>query len=124
MTMAKKASKLFVSWLESEMDKRKWSISVTARQAALSHPVISDILNLQAQPTLDTCVALAKAFEMPPEEVLRLAGLLSGHPDARLQTLIDLYNNLSLENRDELIAYAEMRYRLQENRSQRKRVNK
>ena len=116
-----KASKLFVSWLQSEMDKRKWGITGTARQAALSHPVISDIMNLQVQPTFDTCVALAKAFEMPPEEVLRLADLLPGHPDARLQTLIDLYNNLSLGNRDELIAYAEMRYRLQEDRSQGKR---
>jgi transcriptional regulator with XRE-family HTH domain len=94
------------------MEKRGWGMAVTARRASLSHPVISDIVNLQAQPTFETCVGLAKAFEMPPEEVLRRANMLSSHSDARLQTLIDLYNNLSPQDRIDLIAYAEMRYRL------------
>ena len=110
--MKRRASKSFITWLKTEMNRKDWGITVTAKKAGLSHPVISDIMNFQLQPSFETCVGLAKAFEMPPEEVLRRANMLSSHSDARLQTLIDLYNNLSSQDRIDFIAYAEMRYRL------------
>ncbi len=112
--MAKQASKSFMTWLKSEMDKRDWGITVTARKAGLTHPVISDILNLQVQPTFETCVALANAFRVPPDEVMRMASLLPGTDldidDEDLQKIIDTYKYLSQEERKDIVAYALMRY--------------
>lgn len=74
--MAGRVTKEFLAWLKSEMESRDWGISYTAQKAGVSHPVISDIINLEKQPTFETCVALARAFDKRPEEVIYKAGLL------------------------------------------------
>ena len=66
----------FVSWLKQEFEKRNWAIRAAARRIGVSHPTISDIVTLQKQPSYETCLAIANAFNKPPEWVLRLAGLL------------------------------------------------
>ena len=66
----------FVSWLKQEFEKRNWAIRAAARRIGVSHPTISDIVTLQKQPSYETCLAIANAFNKPPEWVLRMAGLL------------------------------------------------
>jgi transcriptional regulator with XRE-family HTH domain len=79
--MKRRASKSFIIWLKTEMHRKDWGITVTAKKAGLSHPVISDIMNFQLQPSFETCVGLAKAFDLPLEAVLIKAGYLLSTED-------------------------------------------
>ncbi len=65
----------FKEWLRSELDKRKWSIREAARNFGVSHPTISDIFNLDRQPSYETCAAIANTLSIPPIEIWKLAGL-------------------------------------------------
>lgn len=73
--MRKYASDQFIQWLNNEISKRNWSMRQTAREAGLSHTVISNVLN-GGQPTFDTCAALAEAFNLPAIDVFKIAGLV------------------------------------------------
>lgn len=72
--MPKQAPPEFIAWLKSQMEAQGWNITRTAREAGVSQPVVSDILNLGEQPTFETCKGLAKAFDKPLMMVLVLAG--------------------------------------------------
>ena len=65
----------FLNWLNSEITKREWSVRQTARAANLSHTIISNLLSGD-KPTFNTCAALAEAFNVPPNYVFQLAGLI------------------------------------------------
>ena len=69
------AKKEFVDWLNIEMEKRGWSIRQTARAANLSHTVIAVALSGD-KPTFNTCAGLADAFNVSPNFVFQLAGLI------------------------------------------------
>lgn len=62
------------------MNEKNWSARETAREAGLSHPVITEILN-GFQPSAKTCKALAKVFKYPETQLLRMAGIVSEKPD-------------------------------------------
>lgn len=66
----------FSTWLTGEMDKRGWNNSELARRAGLVPSTISMVISQQKNPGLDFCVGIALAFRLPPEIVLRKAGLL------------------------------------------------
>jgi len=76
LTHMNEAPEEFVSWLKQEFEKRNWAIRAAARRIGVSHPTISDIVTLQKQPSYETCMAIAKAFNKSPVWILRLAGLL------------------------------------------------
>jgi transcriptional regulator with XRE-family HTH domain len=75
----------FSVWICAEIVKRGWKASDLARAANVSKGTISDILNERRRPGLDVCVAIARALKYPPEDVLRIAGLLP--PDKGLGDL-------------------------------------
>ena len=71
-----KAPDAFSVWIKTKLDAKGWGIREAARNMELSHPTISSMVTYGEQPSFYTCRALAKAFDVPVEEILRLAGLL------------------------------------------------
>ena len=71
----------FVTWLETELNKRNWKRSDLARAIKMSDTALTLVYNGQRKPGTDMCLAIAKVFDLPPELVYRQAGLLPEAPD-------------------------------------------
>ena len=65
-------------WLRVETARRRWSYREVARQSGYSNTAISGIANGD-NTTPEVCRALARVFGVPPEDVMRLAGILPEH---------------------------------------------
>lgn len=72
----------FADWLMAELRLRGWNSSELARRAGIAPSTVSVVLGNQSHPGLEFCVGIARAFGQPPEDVLRLAGLLPSLPPA------------------------------------------
>ena len=70
------------AWLTGEVERRGWSLRELGRRSGLSGAVISDVARGQQRPGLRFCVQIAGALGLPPEGVLRRAGLLPPLPPA------------------------------------------
>lgn len=74
----------FVTWLNVELDRRGWPRSEAARRGDISESMWSKVISGYANPGLDFCRGVARAFNMPLEDVFRMAGILpwppNGHP--------------------------------------------
>lgn len=64
------------SLINVETERRGWSLRQVAEKARVSHTTIVELANGSRQATLKTCQALALAFNMPVEELVRMAELL------------------------------------------------
>lgn len=71
---------LFSEWLIEEMSKRGMSQADLARRTKLTTGGISNLVNQVRKPSPEALSAIAKAFDMQPEEVFRKAGLLPEKP--------------------------------------------
>lgn len=104
----------FVSWLTTEVSRRGWSYSELARRVGVVHSTISFVINGKAQPGVDLCQGLARAFGIPTEDVYRRAGLLPPLPDepsqAQERRLYDLYRRLPERIRERVVEYAAFEY--------------
>lgn len=60
---------------------RDWSQAELSRRAGVSRSTISKIMSGERGPGSEFCQSVAQAFNMPEEEVFRIAGLLSPDPD-------------------------------------------
>lgn len=67
-------------WLSNELGDRGWSQRELSRRSGISPTQISDIISGKANPGADSCVAIARALNEPPEDILRLAGILPPLP--------------------------------------------
>jgi transcriptional regulator with XRE-family HTH domain len=67
---------VFGTWLDRELQQRGWSQSEAARRGEMSSQMINAIINGQANPGLESCQGIARAFKLPLEDVFRLAGIL------------------------------------------------
>jgi len=65
----------FTNWLYEELNKRGWSQSELARRGKIAQSTISSILTGRSNPGPKACIAIAKAFNMPAELVMRKANL-------------------------------------------------
>jgi transcriptional regulator with XRE-family HTH domain len=65
----------FSKWLLEKIEESGWSYSEIGRRGHISHARISPVINGE-KPGWDFCVAIARVFQVPPEEVFRRAGLL------------------------------------------------
>lgn len=66
---------IFIEWVNSEMRKKNWSIRQTAKAAGISPALVSITLSGE-KPTFNTCAGLADAFNVSPNFVFQLAGLI------------------------------------------------
>jgi transcriptional regulator with XRE-family HTH domain len=67
-------------WLVSELNDRGWSQRELGRRADVSQTQISNVINKSANPGADFCVSIARALGNPPENLLRMAGILPPLP--------------------------------------------
>jgi len=92
------------------LKKKGWSQAELARRTGRSRTAISDVISGQRAIGRDLALDIAEAFDMPPDEMFRLAGLLPPKPDAD-QTLdrIDyLYHSLhDPDNKKKALEYME-----------------
>lgn len=75
----------FNRWLQNELNDRGWSQGDAARKGGFSESMLSKVLNGYTPPGIKFCRGIAKAFDVPVEEVQRRAGLLPSFtelPDA------------------------------------------
>jgi transcriptional regulator with XRE-family HTH domain len=70
----------FGTWLAAELKYQGWSMSELARRCDVSHATISRIISGERNPSASVCTAIAKAFKMSQEDVLRRAGILDPEP--------------------------------------------
>jgi transcriptional regulator with XRE-family HTH domain len=91
-----------VVWLNEQLNERGWSMRELARRSGLSHAVISLVLSKHNAPGLDFCVGVARALDVPPENVLRMAGLIPKRTTR--QEMVDeiLYHFEGLNEDDQL----------------------
>lgn len=71
----------FADWLEKQIADRGWSIRHTADKAKVSHVHLSYVLNGTRGVGHDFCSAIARAFNLPADDVFRRAGLLPPAPE-------------------------------------------
>lgn len=83
----------FATWLLGELETRGWSRAELARRAGISAAVVDQIVNGMANPGLKVCQGIARAFNMPLEDTLRLAGILPSLEDE--PTLASRWRRLS-----------------------------
>lgn len=68
----------FALWLVGELEGRGWSRAELARRSrgGITSAAVDQVINSQSKPGMKFARAVARAFEMPEEDVMRRAGLL------------------------------------------------
>lgn len=82
----------FWDWAERELRDRDLRWYGVERQTGLSNAAISKRARELLPPTFETCRAIARAFHLAPETVLRKAGLLPSVPEEKGQDEELLYH--------------------------------
>jgi transcriptional regulator with XRE-family HTH domain len=100
----------FIKWLTEQM--QEMSQAELARQSGLSQGLISQILSGQRKPGVEACAGFSRAFRLPTEDVMRLAGLLPArmqdilNEDTTLSELFEVARSMNQAERRELLRYA------------------
>lgn len=106
------------------MRQRDWSNSDLARHAGVVPSTVSMILSEQKSPGLEFCLGVAKAFNLPPELVMRYAGLLPHKPenDETREQILHYYDQMPPGDKERLrvlaraLAEAQTEYKTEINR--------
>lgn len=87
----------FADWLTDQLTVRGWNNSELARRAGVVPSTISMAISGQTKPGLDLCLGIGRAFGLPPETILRHAGLLPALPPeiAERDEVLQLLGRLS-----------------------------
>jgi len=104
-------STMFAQWINRQVDQRGWSLRHAAERGGISHTAIIRVANGQQPPTYDVCMALARAFGLTPESVLRMAKLLPSAVAERrivyeangIDRLVELWRGLSVEDQGRML---------------------
>jgi transcriptional regulator with XRE-family HTH domain len=65
----------FLEWVQNMLAKRNWSQAELARRGGITASAVSKLMTRQQrQPGKDMLSAIARAFDMPVEDVYRIAG--------------------------------------------------
>ncbi len=100
----------FTDWVITELNQRGWSYSELGRRAEISKGIISPVLGNKRKPGMKFCLGVARAFGMPPEEVLQRAGLsyLKRNESPVTDELAKCASYLPKEDQDILLRLARM----------------
>lgn len=69
----------FIAWLDKQREKHRWTRAKLARLAGISPTAIYLLARGKRNPGANLCNGLAKALDLPREEVYRAAGLLQSN---------------------------------------------
>jgi len=96
----------FIDWLTNELIQRSWSNSELARRAEMVPSTVSMVLNRKSNPGFDFCTSVARALGLPPEQILRRAGLLRPLPPpvAEEEEIVSILRSLTASTRRTVIA--------------------
>lgn len=113
---------MFADWLQVELGRRGMSQADLEAKSGLSAATISRILSGSRGAGADTARKIARAFNMPPENVMRAAGILPPtfaeiiDSNPSLRELYSILSQMSEADQVELLRYA--RYRLKSARDE------
>jgi transcriptional regulator with XRE-family HTH domain len=102
-------AQFFADWLNGRMRIKNWSQSELARISGLTRQAINNYLSAKVnKPDEDALKALAHAFDLPPEEIFRAAGILPPNHEKPpgLEEWVYLYMTASESERQEMLEYA------------------
>ena len=119
----------FGEWLVEELNRRSWNLADLARKANTSGASISRVINGDRNPGPELCRSIAKALGYNEEYVFRKAGLLSKTSSAvedqieklSLRELIDLFEKMTPDQREEIVDYAFWRWEQDQKRKKAQR---
>ena len=102
----------FRQWLATELKQRQVSYRQFAKQAGVSHTLVSRTLSGDMPASADFCIKVATALDVAPAHVLTLAGIL---PDETTPTslgpvtleILRLVESLPPEQRKEVLRYVQ-----------------
>lgn len=107
----------FSLWLGQELERRGWSRSEAARRGEISPSSLDKVMGGFGNPGTRFCRGIARAFQISPEEVYRLAGLLpAAVTDHKLvyhignnldERLAKAFGRLDLHDQERLVDLAE-----------------
>lgn len=95
----------FISWLDDRLKEKGWTDNQLAKHAGFSHPVISKARSGIQAIGYESCIKIAKAFDLPPAVVLEKAGLLptTTQRSVREAEAVYLFNQLPPEKQEDFI---------------------
>jgi transcriptional regulator with XRE-family HTH domain len=97
----------FAKWLAEELQRHGWSQSEAARRGKFAPSMMNQVLSGNARPGLRFCQGIARAFDLPVEEVMRRAGLLSNAAEVPGEDdLLRYFRSMPEEDRGRLLALA------------------
>lgn len=100
----------FVEWVEQELNQRRMTRADLARVGGITRSAVSKFLNRQQKEAgKDMLSAIARAFEMPVEEVYRIAGEFPTRPTEQPPGFLewmDLFLSANDDQREEMLEYA------------------
>lgn len=103
----------FSAWLQQEIAKRGWDQAELARRSKITPGQVSHILSGDRKPGSTACRGIARALQLPPEEVFRHAGLLPmAHKTPEgIEELQFYYREMNAEDRKRLLMIARTLYK-------------
>jgi transcriptional regulator with XRE-family HTH domain len=106
----------FSMWLLAEMSKLGISQSELARRAGVTRSAINGVVTGARGPGPDLCNAIARALNIPPEQVFQAAGLLPPaiEQNSKVDELAHLAQSLGDDDLDDLIELARIRAKKRE----------
>lgn len=66
----------FGEWVQAELNSRGWDQAELARRSHISDAHISRLVSGGRRPGQESAKAIARALRLPPEDVMRQAGIL------------------------------------------------
>jgi lambda repressor-like predicted transcriptional regulator len=96
----------FPEWIEQQLSQRGWRASDLAHKAGIDQGTLSNVLNRARGAGLVFCNRVAVALRLPPETVLRHAGLLPGVPEetAAAREMAYLFARLAPDDQERVLA--------------------
>lgn len=95
----------FSDWLANQLKLMNMTPAELARASGKAPAVISRVLNGDRKPEPETLIAIARALNLPPEQVFRAAGLLPPvSPDTEYaEQILHLLRQLSPQEQEEIL---------------------
>lgn len=104
----------FSDWLQASLREREMSQAELSRRSGLASATISMLITGQNQPKAATCLALARALDLPAETVLKAANLLPELPapagDPTIGEVVDVMKRMTAEERREILEYIKWQF--------------
>jgi transcriptional regulator with XRE-family HTH domain len=116
----------FADWLRKKLKERDWTQAELSRRSGVSTPQITRVLSGERGLGEQSIKGIAQALQLPPEVVFRAAGLLPQVTEkhSKMNELDHLATQLEGDNLQDLIDYAKMRLKKQEDEQEIKQTSR